>query len=159
LVSKELLRIGEVASGAGVSRRTVDFYTGIGLLTPVGRSDGNFRLYQPADVQRIAAIRRLEAHGIRLDEIAHLLTASATADHTRCADRSEGPCPADPTALAEHLRSLDVQVKALRDLTGVADDQTRGVVATLVARAQVLMATALVIGEEILPASALLPPL
>jgi MerR family copper efflux transcriptional regulator len=159
VASENLLRIGEIAARADVSRRTVDFYTGLGLLIPVRRSGGNFRLYQARDVQRIAAIRRLEAQGIRLDEITHLLAASAMEDHTRCADRPEGPCPADPVALEGYLTSLDAQVQALRDLTGVVDDQTRGVLATLVARAQVLIATALVLSEEILPGTPLLPPL
>jgi MerR family transcriptional regulator, copper efflux regulator len=153
------LRIGEIASRAGVSRRTVDFYTGLGLLTPVRRSGGNFRLYQPSDVKRIAAIRRLEAQGIRLDEITHLLTASAPEDHTECPDSAEGSCPADPVALKGYLTSLDAQVRALRDLPELADHGTRGVLTTLVARAQVLMATALIVSEEILPGAHLLPPL
>ena len=153
------LRIGEIASRAGVSRRTVDFYTGLGLLTPVRRSGGNFRLYQPTDVQRIAAIRQLEAQGIRLDEITHLLTASSPEDHTRCADSCEGCCPADPVAFKGYLTSLDAQVRALRDLPEVADHETRSVLTNLVARAQVLMATALIVSEEILPGTHLLPPL
>lgn len=153
------LRIGEIASLAGVSRRTVDFYTGLGLLTPVRRSGGNFRLYQPTDVQRIASIRRLEAQGIRLDEIGHLMTASPTHDHTECGDRSEGPCPADPVALEGYLTALDSQVRALHDFAGVVDHETRGVLTTLVARAQVLIATALILSEEILPTTQLLPPL
>jgi hypothetical protein len=62
-------------------------------------------------------------------------------------------------ALAAHLASLDAQVKALRDLTEVVDHQTRGVLTTLVARAQVLIATALVLSEEVLPVTQLIPPL
>ena len=159
MVAEVSLRIGDLASRAGVSRRTVDFYTELGILTPVGRSGGNFRLYQPTDVHRIAAIRRLEAQGIRLDEIGHLLSASPLEDHTHCADNAEGPCPADPVALEGYLTALDTQVQALRDVTGAVDDQTRRVLATLVARAQVLIATALVLSEEILPSTQLLPPL
>lgn len=159
MVEEGFLRIGALASRAGVSRRTVDFYTGLGLLAPVGRSAGNFRLYQPTDVHRIAAIRRLEAQGIRLDEIRHVLSTSAPEDHTHCADSSDGPCPADPVALEGYLTSLDTQVQALRDATGAVDDQTRGALATLVARAQVLIATALVLSEEILPSAQLIPPL
>jgi DNA-binding transcriptional MerR regulator len=158
VMNEDPLLIGEIASRAGVSRRTVDFYTGLGLLTPVRRSGGGFRLYQPTDVERIAAIRRLEAQGIRLDEITNLLTASDPDDHTGCTDGSEGSCPADPVALTVHLTSLDAQVRALRDLPEVADHATRRVLATLVARAQVLMATALIASEEILPGPQL-PPL
>lgn len=158
-MSEGPLRIGELASRAGVSRRTVDFYTGLGLLAPVGRSEGNFRLYQPADVKRIATIRQLEAQGIHLEEITHLLTASTTGDHTRCADGPEGSCPADPVALKGYLTSLDAQVRALRDLPEIADPASRGVLSTLVARAQVLMAAALLVSEEVLPGAHLLPPM
>jgi DNA-binding transcriptional MerR regulator len=158
-MGEDLLRIGEVASRAGVSRRTVDFYTGLGLLTPARRSGGNFRLYQPGDVDRIAAIRRLEAQGIRLDEIALLLTDRGQ-DHTRCAEHSLGPCPADPVALAGTLTCLDAQVRALRDLPEAADHGTRAaVLGTLVARAQMLIATALLLSQDLLPGPDFLPPL
>lgn len=158
-MSEGLLRIGELASLAGVSRRTVDFYTGLGLLVPAGRSGGNFRLYQRSDVDRIEAIRRLEAEGIRLDEITHLLTSSAEEDHVRCADPARGPCSADPAVLQGYLISLDAQVQALRNVTAVVDNPTRGVLTTLVARAQVLIATALLLSDQLMPGSQLLPPM
>jgi len=155
----DLMLIGALASGAGVSRRTVDFYTGLGLLTPVRRSGGNFRLYQPSDVRRIAAIRRLEAQGIRLDEITHLLSDREVEDHTLCGDDSDRPCPADPVALKAYLVALQAQVKALGDLPEGVDHQTRGVLTSLVARAQMLVATAVVLSGEVLPGAHLLPPL
>ena len=155
----DLMLIGALASGAGVSRRTVDFYTGLGLLTPVRRSGGNFRLYQPSDIERIAAIRRLEAQGIRLDEITHLLSDPEVQDHTGCGEDSDLPCPADPVALKAYLVALETQVKALSDLPDGVDLQTRGVLTSLVARAQMLIATAVVLSEEILPGAHLLPPM
>ena len=155
----DLMLIGALASGAGVSRRTVDFYTGLGLLTPVRRSGGNFRLYQPSDIERIAAIRRLEAQGIRLDEITHLLSDPEVQDHTLCGDDSDRPCPADPVALQAYLVALETQVKTLGALPEGVDHQTRGVLTSLVARAQMLIATAVVLSEEILPGAHLLPPL
>jgi MerR family transcriptional regulator, copper efflux regulator len=158
-VAEDLLRIGELAIRASVSRRTVDFYTGLGLLTPSRRSGGNFRLYQPTDVHRIAAIRRLEAQGIRLEEITRLLAGRAPEDHSTSTDHPDGPCPADPVALREYLASLDEQVRALRDLPEVADHRTRGVLSTLVVRAQVLIATALILSDELIPGTELLPPL
>ena len=153
-----LLRIGELAARAGVSTRTVDFYTGLGLLAPVRRSGGNFRLYHESDVQRIAAIRHLEAQGIRLDDITHILSASD--DHTGCAGVPEGPCPADPVALATYLASLDVQLGALHTVAEVADPETRKVLATLTMRAQALIATALVLAGDILgQVTDIIPPL
>lgn len=158
-MGEELLLIGQLASRCGVSKRTVDFYTGLGLLTPVRRNSGNFRLYQPSDIRRVAAIRRLEGQGIRLDEITHLLTDRSAEDHTSCANRFEAPCQADPVALNAYLVDLDAQVRALRDLPEVADQQSRGVLTNLVARAHVLIATAVVLSEEILPGARLIPPL
>jgi MerR family copper efflux transcriptional regulator len=155
-MSKDLLRIGEVASRADVSRRTVDFYTGLGLLTPARRSGGNFRLYQPGDVQRIAAIRMLEAQGIRLEEITRLLAQGARHEES---EHPGGPGPPEPQALDEHLTSLDAQVRALRELPEVGDHQTLSVLATLLGRAQVLIATALLLSQELLPGTDLLPPL
>ena len=158
-MGEELLRIGELSSRAGGSRRTVDFYTGLGLLAPT-RSGGNFRLYQPADVQRIAAIRRLEAQGMRLDEITSLMTGRASEDHTQQTDHSTSLAPAQPDELKGYLASLDAQIRALRDLPEVAGHGSRGtVLATLVGRAQMLIATALILSDEILPGAEFLPPL
>ncbi len=158
-MNDELLRIGQLATRAGVSTRTVDFYTGLGLLDPVRRSGGNFRLYEPTDVQRITAIRRLEAQGIRLEDIAHALAAPGQTDHSGCTESSEGRCPADPGALGGHLASLEAQLRALHDISTVADPRTRSVLATLTARAQALIATAVLLAGDILPGTDLLPPL
>ncbi len=158
-VSEGLLRIGELAARAGVSTRTVDFYTGLGLLIPAGRSDGNFRLYQPGDVQRITAIRHLEAQGIRLEDIAHMLAATASEDHTGCAKATDTPCPADPAALGGYLAALDAQVRALQQVAESADPRTRGVLATLTMRAQALVATAVLLAGDILPHTDFLPPM
>ena len=49
-------------------------------------------------------------------------------------------------------------MRALRYLPEVADHGTGGVLGTLVARAQVRMATALIVSEEILPGAHLLSP-
>src|SRR5512139_508219 len=68
-----LLRIGELANLAGVSTRTVDFYTGLGLIEPADRTAGNFRLYSGDCVDRIAAIRVLEANGVSLADMAAAL--------------------------------------------------------------------------------------
>ncbi len=157
-MADELLRIGELAERAGVSTRTVDFYTGLGLLTPTRRSGGNFRLYHPADVQRIAAVRHLEAQGIRLEDIAHVLTSSGDSDHSACAERYAGPCPADPVALTGYLTELETKVRQLTAVAEIADPQTRTVLATLAARAQALVATALVLTADLLPGAETLPP-
>ncbi len=154
-----LLRIGELARLAGVSPRTVDFYTNLGLVTPIRRSGGNFRLYRPQDVHRITVIRRLEAHGIRLDDIAHALRTEGPAP-AACGQHPDQACPADPDAVPMHLSALEEQVQVLREVAGTVDTPTRGLLATLTARATALITTAALLGADLAAgADSLLPPL
>lgn len=157
-MSGDLLRIGELAAQAGVSPRTVDYYTGLGLLTPNGRSGGNFRLYHPTNVQRIRTIRRLEAHGLRLEEITHLLN-DGDDDHGGCAEDSASGCPGGAQALTERLATLVEQARVLQGAADAADATTRGVLATLAARAQALIAAGLLLTGELIPGAEFLPPL
>ena len=64
-----LYRIGELARLAGVSPRTIDYYTGLGLIKPVKRSKGNYRLYDDETLHRIRRIEQLKAQKFSLEEI------------------------------------------------------------------------------------------
>ncbi|MBY8854044.1 MerR family transcriptional regulator, partial [Saccharothrix sp. MB29] len=66
-MTEVLLRIGELAARAGVSIRTVDYYTTLGLIDPAQRTAGGYRLYQPSDVDRIHLVQRLEVQGVPLE--------------------------------------------------------------------------------------------
>jgi MerR family transcriptional regulator, copper efflux regulator len=66
---KKLLRVGELARAAGKSVRAIHLYEELGLLTPVERSQGGFRLFNPAAVARIAWINKLQVIGFSLSEI------------------------------------------------------------------------------------------
>lgn len=157
-MSSDLLRIGELAAQAGVSPRTVDYYTGLGLLTPSGRSGGNFRLYHPTNVQRIGTIRRLETHGLRLEEIAHLLN-DGDDDHGNCAEDPRSGCAGGAQALTERLATLVEQARALQEAADAADATTRTVLTTLAARAQALIAAGLLLASDLIPGTEFLPPL
>ena len=159
MTTEQLLRIGELAKRAGVSLRTVDFYTNLGLLTPT-RSGGNFRLYDPGDAHRITLIRRLEDQGIRLDDIAHALSTPTGVDPAGCGQHPDQDCPADPAAVPVHLAALEEQVQALRAVALAADAPTRGLLATVTARAAALITTAALLGADLATgADSLLPPL
>ncbi|WP_373873369.1 MerR family transcriptional regulator [Actinoplanes derwentensis] len=75
-----LLRIGELAAQAGVSTRTVDYYTQLGLLTCADRTGGGFRLYDQTAVDTIATVKSLEVHGLNLQTIATALHGEADRD-------------------------------------------------------------------------------
>lgn len=66
---RKLYRIGELARLSGISPRTIDYYTGLGLLSPVKRSDGNYRLYNDETLDRIRRIEQLKAQKFTLEEI------------------------------------------------------------------------------------------
>ena len=75
-----LLRIGELATRAGVSTRTVDYYTQLGLLQTAERTGGGFRLYDPTAVGTISTIKQLEEHGLSLQTIATAFSGAGDTD-------------------------------------------------------------------------------
>ena len=71
----ETVSYGELAARAGVSIRTVDHYTTLGLIAPAQRTASNYRLYRCDDVGRIHLVQRLEVHGLPLEDIAKAFRA------------------------------------------------------------------------------------
>ncbi|MEO7588231.1 MAG: HEAT repeat domain-containing protein [Arachnia sp.] len=74
-VEETWLTVGEVARHAGLSVRTLHHYDQRGLLVPGGRSASDYRLYSPADLQRLLQIQHLKSLGLGLDEVAAALDA------------------------------------------------------------------------------------
>jgi DNA-binding transcriptional MerR regulator len=65
----KLLRVGELARAVGKSVRAIHLYEELGLLAPVSRSQGGFRLFAEDAVERIAWINKLQVIGFSLPEI------------------------------------------------------------------------------------------
>ncbi|GHJ34666.1 MerR family transcriptional regulator [Streptomyces sp. TS71-3] len=65
--------VGQVASFAGVTVRTLHHYDEIGLLVPGGRSTAGHRRYGDADLDRLQQILFYRQLGFPLDEVAALL--------------------------------------------------------------------------------------
>jgi MerR family copper efflux transcriptional regulator len=65
--------IGTVARRTAMSLRTVRYYEEVGLVQPSGRSEGGFRLYTEADVQRLLLVRALRPADLANPELAELL--------------------------------------------------------------------------------------
>ncbi|MGD9620581.1 MAG: MerR family transcriptional regulator [Mycolicibacterium sp.] len=77
------MQIGQVATRAQLSIRTVRHYDDVGLVTPSVRSAGGFRLYTEADVDRLLVVRRMKPLGFTLAEMKNLLAALDTLDDTK----------------------------------------------------------------------------
>jgi DNA-binding transcriptional MerR regulator len=106
-------RIGEVAERTGLTRRTLRHYDELGLLVPAGRSTGDYRLYDEADLLRLLQIQNLKALGLGLPEIAEAL-ADPELDATSTLRSHLGQLEA---SLAAQQRLMD----RLRSLAGQAD--------------------------------------
>ncbi|MDO8674317.1 MAG: MerR family transcriptional regulator [Dehalococcoidia bacterium] len=63
-------RIGELAKLVGVSQRTIDYYTRLGLICPMQRTGGNYRIYDESTARRLRSIKARQAQRISLAEIA-----------------------------------------------------------------------------------------
>jgi MerR family copper efflux transcriptional regulator len=70
---EKLLRIGQLAEKCGKTVRALHLYEELGLLKPVLRSKGGFRLYSIAAVERVQWIGRLQDAEVSLGEISVLL--------------------------------------------------------------------------------------
>jgi DNA-binding transcriptional MerR regulator len=90
--------IGQLARRAGVSARTVRFWSDRGVLPPVDRSSGGYRLYDAAALARLELIRTLRDLGLGLDAVNALLTRQVT-----LADLA-----------ATHVKALDAEIRTLR---------------------------------------------
>src|SRR3954462_10468090 len=76
--NRALLRIQEVPAALGLTARTIRYYEELGLLTPAARSEGDYRLYDEDDVERLRFIKDLRAEaGFRLAQISQPLEAEA----------------------------------------------------------------------------------
>src|SRR3954463_10023394 len=92
------VNVGEVATLAGVTVRTLHHYDRIGLLSPSERTPAGYRRYTPADLDRLHQVLLYRELGFPLEEIATLLDDPA----------------ADPVA---HLRRQLALLRARLDRT------------------------------------------
>ncbi len=80
------LRIGEVASRAGVSIDAMRYYERRRLLPAAPRTEGGFRLFTPDTVDRLRFIKQAQDHGFSLDEIGELLATGGARECRRVRD-------------------------------------------------------------------------
>ena len=81
-----MLKIGELAELAGISRDALRFYEKHGLVTPSARTQSGYRLYSKSDVLRIRFILSAKEVGFTLNEIHQLLELEVTKYDKSCQD-------------------------------------------------------------------------
>jgi DNA-binding transcriptional MerR regulator len=109
-----LLKINEVAAETGLTTRTIRYYEEVGLLEPAARSEGDYRLYDASDLDRLQFIRSLrDDAGFSLAQIGQMLEDEAA----RARNRERLLGTTDPAErriyLAEGLERVERQIGLL----------------------------------------------
>ncbi|WP_432558505.1 heavy metal-responsive transcriptional regulator [Granulicoccus sp. GXG6511] len=111
------MRIGELASVAGTSTKTLRFYEEQGLLPAPDRTAAGYRDYDPTVLDRLDFIGRGQAAGLTLAQIQQVLEIR---------DNGQAPCEHVRALLDQRLVNIENQLRtlaALRDtLTGLRDE-------------------------------------
>jgi MerR family copper efflux transcriptional regulator len=106
------LRVGELAKRTGKTVRALHLYEEMGLLTPIHRSKGGFRLYAPSAIERVLWIQKLQDAGFSLHQLQELrgVVEDAGAEGASVAmDRMR-------ETFAERLRQTREQLEKLKQL-------------------------------------------
>lgn len=69
------LKIGEVSRLSGLTVKTIRFYCDEGLIQPISRSEGGYRLFDDAVFAELNLIRTLRAMEIPLPDVRQILEA------------------------------------------------------------------------------------
>ncbi|MEU9383374.1 MerR family transcriptional regulator [Streptomyces sp. NPDC048279] len=93
-----LLTIGELARATGLTVRTIRYWSDEGVLTPVGRSSGGYRLYDAGSFARLELIRTLRELGLGLAHVRAVLSGEQTVAQVAAA----------------HVAALDAQIRSLK---------------------------------------------
>jgi DNA-binding transcriptional MerR regulator len=93
-----LFTIGELARSTGLTVRTIRYWSDEGVLSPVTRSAGGYRLYDAESVARLELIRTLRELGLGLDDVRAVLAGETTVARVAAA----------------HVAALDAQIGSLR---------------------------------------------
>lgn len=99
--SHPVMTVGHLAAKHGLSRTALLYYARLGLLKPSRRSAAGYRLYSPADEQRLERICFYRKMGVPLKDIALLVAGT------------EGEASAQDL-LRRRLGRLDAEIASLR---------------------------------------------
>ena len=140
--SVQLLRIQEAAAEVGLTPRSVRYYEELGLLTPAARSEGDYRLYDATDVERLRFIKGLrDDAGFSLAEIAELLEDEAARERDHAAFHSTSDPDERRRLLLNRLARYEHQAQMLRAKVARLQamvDETEGRLARTSARLEAL---------------------
>jgi DNA-binding transcriptional MerR regulator len=110
-----LLRIQEAAAEVGLTPRSVRYYEEMRLLRPAARSEGDYRLYDPTDLERLRFIKGLrDDAGFSLSEIAQLLEDEVARERGHAAFHATTDPAERKRILCDRVARFERQVETLQ---------------------------------------------
>ena len=90
----QMFTIGQVAKKYALSRSTLIYYDNIGVLSPSGRSESNYRLYSENDLKKMDRIVLFRSAGLSLESIGSLVgeeggELNTSLEHRLCSINTE----------------------------------------------------------------------
>jgi len=114
-----LLRIQEVAEEVGLTARSIRYYEERGLLKPAARSEGDYRLYDADDIDRLRYIKGLrDDAGFSLADIGELLEDETARARIGAQFRETVDPARRQDLLRDGIARIDHQVEILRRKIG-----------------------------------------
>ena len=107
------MRIGEVATAAGVKTHTLRYYERRRLLSAPRRRESGYREYTPDAVELVRFVKHAQTLGFKLTEIEELL---ALRNHASSCTEVRGVAAAKISDIDEKIRQLSSIRDALRKL-------------------------------------------
>lgn len=101
------MKIGALAQKTGCQIVTIRYYEKEGLLRTPERSQGNYRVYDRQDLERLEFIMHCRRHGMKLGEIRKLL---AFRDHP------QHDCTWVTELINTHIDNVNTQIRSLEHL-------------------------------------------
>ena len=98
------MKIGELASTAGVTTKAIRYYESIGLLDEPARTASGYRSYGPDAIERLDFVKQAQTSGLALAEIRSILEIK---------DQGGQSCEHTRALLGRHLEELDAKIADL----------------------------------------------
>ncbi|VTU31375.1 Zn(II)-responsive regulator of zntA [Variovorax sp. SRS16] len=121
--------ISKLADAASVGVEAVRYYQRSGLLAAPNRVDGGFRKYSEDDVRRLRFIKRAQALGYSLEDIAELMSLSTTRDRLRVREITRERV----AEIRERMADLQSMASALEGLADCCAQAPEGSACSIIA--------------------------
>ncbi|MEU9700969.1 heavy metal-responsive transcriptional regulator [Streptomyces sp. NPDC047981] len=108
--------IGEFATQAGLSTKTIRFYEESGLLPAPPRTSGGYRDYPAQATTRLSFVRDAQAAGLSLAEIRSVLALR---------DSGQAPCREVGALIEQHLADSERRMSELREARAALRELSR----------------------------------